>query len=249
MTAARDTSLWSADDSLVPDADECVITHFSLQADPEIVARLRTLLSPDEVQRADRFLRPEHGEAFTVAHGVLRVVLGDILATPAESLAFDEGEFGKPALNPPRLQFNLSHSAGHAALAVTRTCAVGIDIEGPRPSSDLEKLAQRYFTPEEVSALEALPESLQQSGFFRVWSSKEAMMKVTGRGLGLGLNNFTVEVSPDSPPGLITPPAAYPDSTNYAWFESPITPDMKAVVVAESPDVQFRVCPLTLART
>lgn len=246
---ARDTSFLSADDSLVPKSDECVIAHFRLQADPKILAHFRSLLSRNEIQRADRFLRPEHGEAFTVAHGVLRIVLGKILDTSAESLVFDEGEFGKPELNPLRLQFNLSHSGGYAAIAIARACAVGIDIEGPRPTSNLEKLAQRYFTPEEVTALEALPESLRQSAFYRVWSSKEAMMKVTGRGLGLGLNNFTVEVSPESPPGLITPPADYPDSANYTWFETPIASNINAVAVAESTDIQFRVCPINLART
>ncbi len=75
----------------------------------------------------------------------------------AAELRFAYGPNGKPSLLAPQttLHFNLSHTGGLAALAVSRTHSLGLDIEAERPIS--EDLAGRYFAPAEVEALSRLP--------------------------------------------------------------------------------------------
>ena len=64
-------------------------------------------------------------------------------------------------------------------------------------------------------------------------------MKVTGRGLSLGLDKFAVEVNPNRPPGLLAAPEDYPESTTYSWEEVPVAPELNAVVVAAAPNFTF----------
>jgi 4'-phosphopantetheinyl transferase len=90
---------------------------------------------------------------------------------------------GKPRLDADAtrgVEFNLSHSSVHVAIAVADHVAVGIDIEGGLPQ-DPDGIARRFFTEAERQA------PLTRDAFLRLWTRKEAAMKVGGRGLAAGL--------------------------------------------------------------
>ncbi|NJO06376.1 MAG: hypothetical protein HC876_13095, partial [Chloroflexaceae bacterium] len=59
---------------------------------------LAALLSPDEQQRAARFVFPQHQQHFTVARGLLRLLIGRYLSTSPAALRFTYSSHGKPAL-------------------------------------------------------------------------------------------------------------------------------------------------------
>lgn len=229
--AADHWTVTATNDLPAPDAGQCLVVRFPLDADATAVEHLRQVLSSDEVERAERFIRPAHGRAFTVGRGMLRTILGAITNHPPDSLQFDYGKHGKPALTRGNVEFNVSHSGGQAIIAISSQRPVGIDLESRRANSDLDKIARRYFAPEEVEAIEQLAEPSREAAFYRCWCSKEALMKVTGQGLSLGLNSFVVNVNPHHAPGLIKPPEHYPECSNYWWAEIPLERHPAAILV------------------
>jgi 4'-phosphopantetheinyl transferase len=141
------------------------------------------LLDPRERERAARFHFVKHRDAFIASHAWLRTLLGRYLGADPAAVEFTFGKHGKPSIEGSPLRFNLSHSGGIAACAVTRGSEVGIDIELIRPIPDLENVARRSFHPEEYCQLLALDERGRTAAFFRSWTRKEAYVKGLGDGL------------------------------------------------------------------
>jgi 4'-phosphopantetheinyl transferase len=150
---------------------------------------LRATLSPEENARADRFMFEGDRSRFIVAHAVLRVQLATYSGTRPEALVFSLGPQGKPFILEPSvpIQFNLSHSGSRAAIVVTLHLQCGIDIQETRSVSH-EDIAERFFCEREQAWLESLPEENRQEGFFRLWSTKEAILKAGGNGFSTPLN-------------------------------------------------------------
>jgi 4'-phosphopantetheinyl transferase len=174
-------------------------THlFRLDLDlpAERLDRLAGLLSPDEKERAARYLPEAVRRRFTAARGQLRQVLGLALGQPPDSIRFAQNEYGKPLLAGGGLQFNVSHSQGFGLLALNPGSAVGVDVEAERDMTDLEGIARRFYASAEVQALFALPTGAQRGAFFSIWTRKEALIKATGKGLSFPLDGFAVPLGP-----------------------------------------------------
>jgi 4'-phosphopantetheinyl transferase len=165
--------------------------------------RLRAIMSADERQRALRFVFVRNQLRHVAGRGVLRRILAHYAETNARELTFETGAHGKPSLAPGHgtLHFNLSHSGGLAALAVSRDTEMGIDVERIRPFT--EDVAERFFAPGEVAALRALPEGEQLDAFYRIWTRKEAFLKATGDGLLRPLDSFEVTVARADAPRFV----------------------------------------------
>jgi 4'-phosphopantetheinyl transferase len=150
-----------------------------------LLARLESLLSSEEVERAWRFQFVQERARFVAARGMLRQVLAFYLDRDPASLTFKQARFGKPSLPPEMdsLRFNASGSEGLALVAVRRDVEIGIDVERVRPFPDAEALAARLFAPAELSELSKLPETQREHRFFEAWVRKEAVAKMTGVGL------------------------------------------------------------------
>ena len=161
------------------------------------VTRLRTLLSKEEIIRADRFYSKVDGGHFTASRGYLRAILGHYLNEEAKALEFGYGSHGKPNLignNEEKLEFNLTHSNGLALYAVSLNRPLGIDVEHIGREVAHEQVARRFFSDKEVDALLSLPENKRRDGFFHCWTRKEAFIKAIGMGLSFSLKDFDVTV-------------------------------------------------------
>jgi len=161
-------------------------------------AAANRLLSEEEIQRANRFHFPAHRIRFIVAHRSLRQILSRYTDVPAEKLEFGKGPHHKPFLDFPAgaLQFNLSHTDTHVLIAVTRSAALGVDIEAIRSDVD-PGIPARFFTDSERILLEKLPESARIPAFFRLWTGKEAVLKMTGKGLLRAIGTFSIDPAKD----------------------------------------------------
>lgn len=165
------------------------------------VAPLLPVLDEDEKARLVRFVHARNRIEFAAAHGLTRLVLGQVLSVPPASLAFVEGANGKPSAQrdgqPAPVSFNLSHAAGMVGVAVFEQpdVSVGFDLERFDRRIELE-LADRYFRPEEVDWLASLAPAERSRGFLRLWTLKEALIKATGEGLSRELDSFWFEVFP-----------------------------------------------------
>ncbi len=115
------------------------------------------------------------------------------------------GKHGKPfALTSGKpLYFNISHTKGLAVLAYSETAEVGADTERIRKAPD--EIANRFFTEEEKTFLKnGDADGTGPERFFRIWTAKEACMKLTGQGLLLsperiGLTGLSCGSGPDDP--------------------------------------------------
>ncbi len=187
--------------------------------------RLETLLSEDELARADRFALPKVRRRFVAGRGLLRTLLGRYLAAGPATIAFSYGPQGKPALAGPQpgpeLRFNLSHSAHMLICAVTRSGELGIDVERVRPAVEAQAIARRFFSARETAALLALPPASRPTAFFACWTRKEAYIKAKGGGLTIPLDSFDVSLAPGEPAALLR--AAEPDETRR-WVLQELAP-------------------------
>ena len=102
----------------------------------------------------------------------------------SENPTFIIGEHGKPSLKEyPHLHFNLSHCS-HAIACVISSSPVGIDVESiDRKVSD--SLIRHTMSPEEQAIIKQDP-----LHFFRLWTQKEALVKLRGTGLQDNLHHL-----------------------------------------------------------
>jgi 4'-phosphopantetheinyl transferase len=169
----------------------------------------RGVLSSGERRGAARIASAEGRALYRLAHAGLRYVLAGYIGCDPGSLQFRRCPLGKPILvgggGRRPLQFNLSHSGDRVAVAVARHRCVGVDIERMRPLPRRIALADRFFSAEEKAALHASDPDRTPQLFYRLWSSKEAMIKATGHGLAIPLDSFAMD--PEAvPPRVLRPP-------------------------------------------
>ena len=168
--------------------------------------RFEETLAPDEKARADRFFFRQDRTRYVAARAALRELLGRYLNRSPAEVEFDYNSKGKPSLrakiNKHSLQFNISHSHGLALFAFALGRDLGIDVEFVRPEFPADEIAERYFSPQEVMELRALPLSIRAEGFYLCWTRKEAYIKARGEGLHIPLESFNVSLTPGQPERL-----------------------------------------------
>ncbi|MCA9069961.1 MAG: 4'-phosphopantetheinyl transferase superfamily protein [Planctomycetaceae bacterium] len=159
----------------------------------EELAKFATVLSSEERTRANRFAFEKDRRSYVTAHWLVRKVLSHYLPVAQNQWEFTRGLFGKPSISAPKptvpFEFNLSHTVGMVACAVTSVGPIGVDVERVRAQEYID-VARRFFAPEEVRQLERLPVPQQRSAFFRFWTLKEAYIKAVGKGLSVDLSRF-----------------------------------------------------------
>jgi len=185
-----------------------------LDAPDGVLRRAQSLLDETERARAARFVRPHHRDRFAIAHGVLRALLSAYAGGLPTALHFTAGPGGKPSLAGSALQFNLSHSAGRAVLAVSRS-TVGADIEHHRERLDPLGLAARYFFGAERDAIGAAPPDERTATFLRYWVAKEAVLKAQGVGLAFPLDAFAIVFAPNGRTAHVT--SQEPERLSPGW--------------------------------
>jgi 4'-phosphopantetheinyl transferase len=204
---------------------------------PEVIAALpslRAVLSADEHAREQRYRMPGDRERFVVGRGLARHLLGQLLALSPSDVAFDVEPHGRPTLASAHrrdLGFNVSHTPGLVAVAVSATRELGIDVEDTARALTHD-IPGRFFTPAEVRELHTHPPDAQASVFFDVWTLKEAYIKARGLGLAIPLDQFSFHLAPPQPPVLTLDPRQ-PDTADGWQFHlaSPTTRHRLALAV------------------
>ncbi len=170
---------------------------------PRDSLELAATLNTAERNRATQFHLERDRHRYVAARGLLRLLLGAALQQSASDLVFEHGAHGKPRLVAAHkdgrcLCFNLSHSDGHALFALAWNRELGIDIESveriaTKDGGEVDHLAARVLSQQELALWRALSDcASRRAAFFRAWVRKEAYVKATGRGLGVGLQSIDV---------------------------------------------------------
>ena len=175
----------------MPEPGEAFIWKLDLAAAGDEATReasIREALSPDECRRADAFRFARDRNRFVATRSALRALLADVTGQDAARVSFRYGAAGRPALeDAPHIEFSVSHSGDMALIAIAlkeSPCfELGIDVEAVRAVADAVAIAERYFTKAEASSLARVPPEHRARAFLRIWVTKEACVKASGRGL------------------------------------------------------------------
>jgi len=155
------------------------------------------IVSRDELARASRFVFERDRRRYLNGRAALREILAGYVGRAPERIEFRVNSYGKPSTG--RVFFNVSHSHELAMIAVSRTREVGIDVERIDEKFMRENIAERFFSPGEVSGLLSVTLRERSGAFFNCWTRKEAYVKARGVGLSLALSSFEVSLAPGEP--------------------------------------------------
>lgn len=162
--------------------------------DPDQLANLASWLNEEEATRMHRFVQPRHQHAFLVSHALTRAVLAKALGCQPKQIRYGKTGRDKPTLlseigQASHIHFNLSHTEGLAAIAVS-TEPVGLDVEWLARSQQTLDLAQRYFTATEHADILKQPAWARMRRFLTYWTLKEAYLKAEAWGIVDSLDGF-----------------------------------------------------------
>jgi 4'-phosphopantetheinyl transferase len=211
----------------------------------------RSLLSEDEHARMARFVFDRDRHAFLLTRALVRTTLSRYAAVPPAQWKFIANVHGRPEIldrpsGVPDLRFNLSHTDGLIACAVTIGREVGVDVEQVTRHLTHD-VASRYFAPAEVTDLKRLPEGEQQRVFFDYWTLKEAYIKARGFGLALPLGDFAFKLGPPHPPQITFEPSLGDDPATWQFLQAWPTPlhRLGLAVRREGADLPVRIREVT----
>lgn len=180
-------------------------------ADAEAIERCRARLGPDELARIARVKFERHRRVRVMGWWLVRTALSHQAPVAPEAWRFRRSPRGRPEvaepLVTPALRFNLSHTAGLVACAVTHTDDVGVDVEDGRRRADVMKIARRFFAPSEIETIERATEEDRARIFFEYWTLKEAYLKARGIGMSAPLAQVAFTLTSDQPPSVSLGPA------------------------------------------
>jgi 4'-phosphopantetheinyl transferase len=178
------------------------------------VQELKSLISRDEVERAERFHFERDRTRFLARRGLLRIILGYQLGVDPHTVR---------------------HSHGLALYVIGWNRNVGIDVEKIRPLHEAEPIARRFFSTSEVTAIQELPESQKMLGFFNCWTRKEAYLKATGDGLSRPLDEIIVSLVPGETAKLMSVAGDQKEPSRWSLIDLTPAPGYVAAVCVEAP--------------
>ncbi|MFC4497739.1 4'-phosphopantetheinyl transferase family protein [Streptomyces ovatisporus] len=153
--------------------------------------------------RLVRSRRPPLDAHYGSAHAAVRRVLADhYLGGPPSAITFGrhvcprcgDPSHGRPRISSPvtGLEFSLSRTGPHWALAVTAGERVGIDIECGAGRA-VDGAAEVALSDGELARLRAVEHAAGRREFFlRAWTRKEAVLKAAGTGIVAGMRALEV---------------------------------------------------------
>ncbi len=151
-------------------------------------------------QRKESVLKLRNRQAVyaSITAGELLIEAYDsVYGSGGKLLSVVKSEGGKPYIKDrEEFKFNISHSGDYVIIAYSTEPdikSIGADIEKVRQRDDDMKIANRYFTKSEIDYIsDGLECSDIDLRFYKIWTMKEAFIKLTGKGLGQRLDSFSV---------------------------------------------------------
>ncbi len=158
--------------------------------EPENFTKYEPLLpqiSPERRERIARMRFPRKKTISLVTELIIRNEISKATGIDRAAVEFSYGEHGKPLLKGEGYFFSVSHSGDFVAFAGADS-PVGVDIQTVGRAD--YRIAERFFTKEEYAAICAAPSPERE--FFRIWTLKEAYVKMLGTGMATPFGSFSV---------------------------------------------------------
>jgi len=171
----------------------------ALAGDRAALARAQAWLTAAERERYARFRRDDNRLMFLQGRVMARRLVGGALGVEPMAWAWREGPHGRPEIDVPAtpLRFNIAHSAGLVACALSNGREVGVDLEHlARPAID-PHLVRRYCSASEAADVEAQGAGWRER-FLEYWTLKEAYLKACGLGISVHLADISFTIGRES---------------------------------------------------
>jgi 4'-phosphopantetheinyl transferase len=208
-------------------SDEVHVRCLFLNEVNTYIEPFQKILSVDEIERATKFHFEKDRRKFIVARGTLRKILGYYLAIKPEEIIFEYTSFDKPIIahkqNNDNINFNLSHSDELVLYAVTLNRKIGIDVERIRNNIDVLQIANKFFSSNEIAALQNTNKENQHKAFFQLWTRKEALIKGLGEGISFPLEQIDVSLTNEKPSLPVILPSKYKECLE--WYVYDLLPE------------------------
>lgn len=146
--------------------------------------RFLACLSAEELLRYERFLRPLRQREFLLGRILLRFAVARLAGVALDAVGVIERKNQAPLVQLPATDaalpyFSLSHSHGWVACAISSDTALGLDIETLDAKRDVLAISRAAFSEAESDWLFSRPAEDKVAEFYTLWSSKEALFKLT----------------------------------------------------------------------
>lgn len=158
------------------------VWRIGINVNRSLAMGLEALLTPAELDRANRYLQLKDKVRFIISRAGLRIILGNYLHLPPMEITFALGENKKPYIDKSaakKINYNVSH-AGNCILIAISESPVGADVEFINRTFDYWSIVDDFFNIDEVAYVR---EASSIERFYKVWTRKEAITKGTGKGL------------------------------------------------------------------
>ena len=162
--------------------------------DQKKIDKFSHILGPVELARLKQITQNQKKLEYQAAHILCRIMLSCFSNVAPADWLFKIGEHGRPEIhkkmNHENIRFNISHTNGMVACALTKKNNVGVDLEWPSRPNIINEIAKKKFSNEEYNYFKASPPTEQRKVFFSLWTLKESYLKATGKGLSIPLDTF-----------------------------------------------------------
>lgn len=193
--------------------------------------RIIPLMSSQLQAKIQKFRQPEDQLRTLCGELLLQRYASEQWEIPFSALVKKYNAYGKPELAEyPSCHYNISHS-GDWVVAAFDNQPVGIDIETAMPIE--MSIAERFFSPSEVSLLQEQNEEQKQSLFYTLWTLKESYIKAEGAGLSIPLDSFSFKFNKNNQVEFLL---SGKSNTNWYFKQYTIDPDYALAVCGCEPD-------------
>lgn len=206
-------------------------------------------LTDRERVRFARFQGYDDRDMFLLGRVMARSLVAAALGIDPHDWSWGEGPHGRPEIASPDcdLHFNLAHSAGLVACALSRDREVGVDVEDLRRRPVDPAVVRRYCAPDEAADIRAHGDAWHDR-FLRYWTLKEAYLKARGLGISMPLAEIAFSLDGGTARvGFIGSLAGSDDRWSF-HMEQPTERHIlaAAAAAASGPAPAFRIAPLPL---
>jgi 4'-phosphopantetheinyl transferase len=143
----------------------------------------QSILSNEEIERANKFRFESDRQTFVIAHGALRTILAKALNIKPIEITYTRNNFEKPLIEKPNCHFNLSHTSHYFSIAFSKHRPIGVDIEKFERNIYWRTISKKFFSEKENEIIFKAEENEQIQNFVAFWTRKEAILKVIGCGM------------------------------------------------------------------
>jgi len=174
------------------------IWHIELTLNKKQSEIALSLLSDMQRDKYHRRNSAELKHQYLAGRYYLLTLLGAYTNIKAQDVSLSYGHLNKPRLSnaKPNLEFNFTDTDGYGMFAFSKHAQVGIDLERLDREINIEAIAKRRFTEEELKYVKCKGNYNHQR-CIAIWTRKEAYGKATGQGINFKMNQRNLFSSDD----------------------------------------------------